>query len=706
MYVMSITAFLERYGAGNRKLEPHGALRRQQLVREWDGASEVLFVSHEWMGTDHPDPDGQQTAALCTFLDRLRSGIERSEGSWEYQLLAKRHSAKRVLGGRVGAVRAAEWKRRLVTAHIWLDYVSAPQPRAPDDGHGCETPIRPQPKCSGPFYSPPLSPCAGPSQMEELNAAISSIPSYIARCSIFVVFAPTCVPASSPTVATSYVTWRRRGWTRFEYLLAKLSAVPKICLVVRSGSAAPVLDFPLDCFKLIPGEGEFSCCRLNHTLNDMPVECDKPKLRVVLDRVVMEKAKALRDQGMERDWRFYFSLRNYFSRGLGVGPRVSELGTCRNAQTMEGVTSENSEESDQVGSLRRSLLWNDSDDAAGELSGWTLLKFAVLSDDVSAVKALLCHAEASKSAVRIDQPLRMGGPEVGMLPKLTNLHLAMMLASPPVVKLLLDAHADAFALDSFMGCTPLHLGCANGQVDNVKCFLDALPDYDIDITAIRGGQSPLHWSAYLAPFPKQRSLMRMLVDRGASPFLTSKHGRTLLHSVCLSEDCDATLVPEVLGWYAASQPRHAQEAQRGLGVDSRLIPVTVRWAVIFKVYCAISRLGSRSNLAKYFAITYKATPLHLAIFRNDHFAVSALSEAGANPGIVNASGYDAAALSQQLWGASALQELIHAEDPRVCKSGAVYCAKVAAQAMSPSRFGGRRGANPVQVAPAPNGVGT
>ena len=69
MYVMSITAFLERYGAGDRRLEPHGALRRQRLVREWDGASEVLFVSHEWMGTDHPDPDRQQTAALCTFLD-------------------------------------------------------------------------------------------------------------------------------------------------------------------------------------------------------------------------------------------------------------------------------------------------------------------------------------------------------------------------------------------------------------------------------------------------------------------------------------------------------------------------------------------------------------------------------------------------------------------------------------------------------------
>ena len=225
MFVMSIGSFLERYGTGGRKLESHGALRRQGLVCEWDRTSEVLFISHEWTSVAHPDPDGQQTAELCTFLERLRSGIVDVDLSREHELIKQCKSGP----GKVTAVRGREWRRRLTAAHIWMDYISAPQPRAPH----CGEPSRPQQ-------------CEMSSQMEELNAAIASIPAYIAQCSIFVAFAPTCVTrqTSSRTVATSYVTWRRRGWTRFEFLLAKLSAVPKISLVVRSGSVAPVFDPP------------------------------------------------------------------------------------------------------------------------------------------------------------------------------------------------------------------------------------------------------------------------------------------------------------------------------------------------------------------------------------------------------------------------------------------------------------------------------
>jgi ankyrin repeat protein len=386
----------------------------------------------------------------------------------------------------------------------------------------------------------------------------------------------------------------------------------------------------------------------------------------------------------------------------------SMLGASGNVEALEeGGTSNVPEEADAVESLRRSLRWSDRDDAAGERSGWTLLKFAVLSDDVAAVKALICSAAkgANRGAAGIDQPLVAHGPVLCVLPKFTNLHLAMMLASPPMVKLLIDSSADATAVDSLLGSTPLHTGCANGRSDNVKCFLDTLPNYDVDIRALHGGQTALHWSAYLAPYPKQRSLMRMLVGRGASPFLKTIHGRTLLHSVALAEDCDATLIPEVLAWYATFQP----ETQRP-GVDSRQIPITLRWTALCKFFYWRWRLGNRSNLSKFFAINYKATPLHLAIFRNDHEAVSFLIEAGADPGVVNASGNDAAALSQVLWGSTDLQELTLAKHPRVPKSGAVYSSKLASQATrQPSGWFGewrRWRPNTLQVAPAPGAVGT
>jgi hypothetical protein len=104
--------------------------------------------------------------------------------------------------------------------------------------------------------------------------------------------------------------------------------------------------------------------------------------------------------------------------------------------------------------------------------------------------------------------------------------------------------------------------------------------------------------------------------------------------------------------------------------------------------------------------------LHLAIFRNDHEAVSFLIEAGADPGVVNASGNDAAALSQVLWGSTDLQELTLAKHPRVTvpKSGAVYSSKLASRATrQPSGWFGewrRWRPNTLQVAPAPGAVGT
>ncbi len=101
----------------------------------------------------------------------------------------------------------------------------------------------------------------------------------------------------------------------------------KVCILVRSGSVAPVFDAPLDWLKLRPGdsEGEFSCCRLNHRINDVSIECDKPKLREVLDRFVRGKVKALRDQGNESDWRFTFAIRKYFSRGLLDKPNSESM---------------------------------------------------------------------------------------------------------------------------------------------------------------------------------------------------------------------------------------------------------------------------------------------------------------------------------------------------------------------------------------------
>ena len=85
----------------------------------------------------------------------------------------------------------------------------------------------------------------------------------------------------------------------------------------------------------------------------------------------------------------------------------------------------------------------------GERSGWTLLKFAELSDNVPAAKALICLAKGAQLGIAgIDYPLSADGPHLRMVRKCTNLHMAMLPATPPMVKLLIDARASVSAVDA------------------------------------------------------------------------------------------------------------------------------------------------------------------------------------------------------------------------------------------------------------------
>ena len=259
MYVMPIRVFVQRYGSGERILESHGSLRQKGLVTEWDGASCVLFISHEWTAVEHPDPSGLQTRELCALLVRLASGSTDVSSSWEHQVT---FGQRTLIPGRV-------WKRLLAGGQIWFDYVSAPQPQA--DGLGVPLPavshvLRPEDNSRareasdhrwGAQDDGPSSTATTPERVAtvsqplftsvprrrsvlraELITAIESIPAYIERCSVFVTFAPTCVPgayaAGSQLLPTSMVTWGRRGWTRAE--LRRVSA--RVALATKSSQHA------------------------------------------------------------------------------------------------------------------------------------------------------------------------------------------------------------------------------------------------------------------------------------------------------------------------------------------------------------------------------------------------------------------------------------------------------------------------------------
>ena len=89
-----------------------------QYEHEMQGT--VIFVSHQWLGFNDPDPEGTQWRALRSILNKLISGQTDVEANWMMQLG----------GGDKSVVKAAEWKA-LEHSMLWVDYACVDQDDVP-----------------------------------------------------------------------------------------------------------------------------------------------------------------------------------------------------------------------------------------------------------------------------------------------------------------------------------------------------------------------------------------------------------------------------------------------------------------------------------------------------------------------------------------------------------------------------------------------
>ena len=76
MFVMLLHNLTKRYGGQRHpKIESYERYRERGELIMWKHIppeSTVIYVSHEWAGTAHPDPDGTQMYHLLLLLERLR----------------------------------------------------------------------------------------------------------------------------------------------------------------------------------------------------------------------------------------------------------------------------------------------------------------------------------------------------------------------------------------------------------------------------------------------------------------------------------------------------------------------------------------------------------------------------------------------------------------------------------------------------------
>ena len=167
-------------------LHPHRKmLRDDRLVlfaKEFIG--EAVFVSHEWLGFDHADPNGEQLSVLQRILTRLMDGqVQKVETHWAQKLFLK-HS---------NVVRADRWKSALPNMLCWIDYACIPQ--ASGRGGGGDS--------------------ADSDTSSGLAKAVKSIPAYVANSVFLLVLAPVVTHDDKHEIC-NYSTWRSRGWCRTE----------------------------------------------------------------------------------------------------------------------------------------------------------------------------------------------------------------------------------------------------------------------------------------------------------------------------------------------------------------------------------------------------------------------------------------------------------------------------------------------------------
>ncbi|CAE7840546.1 ANKRD17 [Symbiodinium sp. CCMP2592] len=122
-------------------------LADNELTQFEEHMGRAMFISHQWLGSKHPDPCGQQMKVLQEALSNILSGTSQ----------VSLPIVTEIIHGRWACPTSTEFKSQEL--FIWYDYFCCPQ------------------DASGPAA-------------HSRQRAIYSIPSYIAKCELFVILCP------------------------------------------------------------------------------------------------------------------------------------------------------------------------------------------------------------------------------------------------------------------------------------------------------------------------------------------------------------------------------------------------------------------------------------------------------------------------------------------------------------------------------------
>ena len=390
MYVILLHTLLKRYGGERHsKIEQYKEFRDRGELILWKYVppdSTIIYISHEWVGKTHPDPQGDQFYHLVLLLERLlRGDVDRTDMDAFHSLLYKHNCT----------TTAEEWRLMLDPEKTFIFY----------DGF-----------------------CVS---KEERDEAFRFVPEIIKRCDFMIILAPGCThfdkidPRTGRKMNLCYRTYRLHAMSVFEmfsaFLTTKGGEQVRPALLVRSGGGIPNWISPVECQKLAPGTSIFECCVENHSKIK---ECRRPICLKSLDELIETRARSLFSSNNFAEARFTICLRNYWCRGLIDDTTKASWNT--------------------IGEFKDSLRWIRShENDFVDREGFSLLGYASATDCVNVVREVLI--EMSKILDPIQRKRSMcakfpkeGVVQLGIMGGMTPLMSAMIASRPEIVSLFLE----------------------------------------------------------------------------------------------------------------------------------------------------------------------------------------------------------------------------------------------------------------------------
>ena len=299
-----------------KTLKPHQQLLGEGKLVRWtpEIKSPVAFVSHQWLGWGHPDPEQQHLSLLKRTLRRARSDKHRGtivDNELDlFRYCMGGNGAESVLNGveaklpssssssttpssASAPLSGSKRRRRSSGQSTSSTSNSSTSNCASNNKMGREEDVSfgeegvQEWAHSGyiwyDYFCCPQDVTGLPDHREEFLRCACSMPFYIQRCKFFIVVAPPLTHAdmtlpSGEKMSCDLRSWSKRGWCRVEILLRLIYWPSGDGIFALQHSSTLACLAPSITWNLPVASGSFSCCQRNHVIPHMWVAFPAPLL--------------------------------------------------------------------------------------------------------------------------------------------------------------------------------------------------------------------------------------------------------------------------------------------------------------------------------------------------------------------------------------------------------------------------------------------